>query len=211
MNLQITNPKPDKSAMHLAAANRKALELTEKENIQDLKSIFFHYVKCIALSDRQLSSTLDELMQMFESFTLMVETAGKLTPRDIQEMFPIEKSYDGEKYQIKDYFTTKEMIDEMPEGKPIAFSKDPMSFLMDYMNPDIHTFVIELLCLTSKIRKSQGQKGLAEEYFEDMGVTPYYLQKDAHGKEYLYDPKEGKTFPVSKPKARRPKWIRVVH
>ena len=60
------------------------------------------------------------------------ELLQKATPRQIMQVFPIHKEYDGEKWGTKDYFYTKEYLKKMPLDKPIG--DNVHDFLCEYYN-----------------------------------------------------------------------------
>lgn len=201
-----------KYQIHLNAFHNKIDELWDNmRSLEDLEATkvqgaVYHGVRS-AIARESKECDPDEGLN---HFNLVIGLIGTLTPVQIQEIFPISKEYDGERYESKDYFTTKALVDNLPPDSSIAETMDPFEFLFDYQNAALRTFLVKYMCAMSSIRKSQGGKGIMEEYFEEQGVTPHYLKKDAQGKDYVFEPKTGKTYPVSSPKPRRPKWIRVV-
>lgn len=113
-----------------------------------------------------------------------------LTPRQILQTFPPEKSYDGARYQCKDYFTTMESVRAYPLDKPIGEEK-LFDFLWDYMNPDTGEFMIRKLQVLDMFRRSQGQPGMMEAFMAERGITPKYRRTGPDGKEYLFNPEDG--------------------
>ncbi|MEK5039001.1 hypothetical protein [Sporosarcina sp. FSL K6-3457] len=131
--------------------------------------------------------------------------ASGLTPREFQTVFPIEKSYDGEKYQVKDYFYTKKYIEEFGEDKVIG--EDIEEFLMEYDNWTVRIFMVEMMSTASDLRRMEGGKGIMEEFLEEQGVTTSTMFKDDKGEEILINNDTGEVQKVRKP---RPRYLKVV-
>ena len=125
---------------------------------------------------------------------------GVSTDRFVK-FFPPDKTYDGARWECKDYFTTMQAVKE--HGPVIT---DSFSFLWEYNNMLTRLYVVNQMCTMSEIIRQETGKEPIEEFF---GITPRYL-REVNGKEFLYDPKTGKTQAVTRPKRRRPKWIKLV-
>lgn len=131
---------------------------------------------------------------------------GMLTPNEFMQMFPIAKEYDGEKYQVKDYFSTMEAVNKLNPNKPIGEEKI-MYFLWDYHNITVSLFEVNKMCIMSHIRRMQGEKGLMEEFLDSNGVDSYTVNME---KGYMVNNKTGKCSKISKRKKRVPPQIKVV-
>lgn len=83
---------------------------------------------------------------------LIADQIGKLTPRKLMRLFPVEKVYDGDKQGCKDYFSTMEHIEKFGLDKKID---DAMDFLWDYVNDDIAEFMVSYMCMISKAYRKQ--------------------------------------------------------
>jgi len=137
--------------------------------------------------------------------TIINEMASGLTPREFQTVFPIEKSYDEEKWGTIDYFYTKKYIEEFGEDKVIG---DTITeFLWDYHNWELTDFASQALCVMSAIRRAEGSKRIAEEFCEDHSITTYTMTEGDNGKQILVNNYTGEISKVNKPK---PRHLRVV-
>lgn len=92
---------------------------------------------------------------------------GLLTPKELQQIFPIVKTYDGEKYECKDYFFTMEKIREQGEDKPIG---EAFKFLWDYRNFDLMLVALEYSNALEDVYVAQGNKSVFEEIFSGDAV-----------------------------------------
>lgn len=100
-----------------------------------------------------------------------------LTLRNFVTTFLIEKYYKGDKWDCKDYFYTMEVLKDMDWDKPIG--RDELSELLwDYMNVDLRHAYIEFTTAMSAIYRAQTGKGLAEQFFEERGVSTYTINRE---------------------------------
>ena len=121
--------------------------------------------------------TLPEEQVRFSVMDGIFTILGCLTLRNFVTTFPIDKSYDGEKWEEKDYFYTMDVLSKMDWDKPIG--RDELSELLwDYMNADLRHAYIEFTNAMSAIYRAQTGKGLAEKFFEDRGVPVFTLDKE---------------------------------
>lgn len=100
-----------------------------------------------------------------------------LTLRNFVTIFPIDKTYDGDKWEEKDYYYTTQVLSEMDWDKPIG--RDELSELLwDYMNADLRHAYMEYTSAMSAMFKAQTGKGIMEKFFEDRGVPTYTMDKE---------------------------------
>ncbi|QWU15708.1 hypothetical protein SAMN04487895_12756 [Paenibacillus sophorae] len=157
----------------------------------------------LANRERDGASTLEGIRHRLTLFEGVMACMTLITPRRLVQVFPIAKFYDGERWQIKDYFTTVKMIEEHGWDKPIS---DPHHFIWDYGNWEMGEFLVRYMSLMSDMRRAQGQPGIMEEWLADKGVPMYTMHTDPSGRQFMVDP-NGRSFPVRKP---RPKHLKIV-
>ena len=86
--------------------------------------------------------TLEQNQYRFQLIDSIFGVLGCLTLRNFVNTFPIDKTYDGAKWEEKDYFYTMEVLSKMDWDKPIG--RDELSELLwDYMNADLRHAYIE--------------------------------------------------------------------
>ena len=160
-------------------------ELSKYENYKYLEEEYIH----ILLGD----------------FFNTTECMATLTPKEFIQIFPITKTYNGEKYQAKDYFST---MKEIQKYDPDSMIGDKIEeFLMEYWNMDIIDFQVCKISCMSALRRFMGQSGIMEEWAEKEGIptyTPYDEEK------ILVNNSTGEVIKVKKPKSRKPKYLKVV-
>lgn len=171
------------------------LDSSGELDAEDLKRIVFSGVKMIAHLDDELDYGIATLSIHLIHF--ITDCASKLTPMEFQTIFPIEKTFDGSKYQMKDYFYTKRYIESFGLNRVIG--EDVMEFLWEYHNRDIRDFVVKTMLCLSAIRKAEGKKSLAAEFAERFDLPVYSMREDYRGKKYLTNTVTGETFRVRKP------------
>lgn len=146
--------------------------------------------------------SLEESQAMFQLMDAIFAVCGYLTLRNFVTTFPIEKDFDGEKWECKDYFYTMEVLNEMNWDKPIG--RDNISELLwDYQNHELRHAYVEYTSAMSDIYRSQTGKGIAETWLEDMGVGTYTVNNDLG---IIQDNQTGKISKLSK----KPSHLQIV-
>lgn len=163
--------------------NRKISDLLQSE----LSKIGLAGIKLIAAShsinkeNKRLkidsTKTLDEIQAEFTLLSEIFNIISFLTPRNLVTTFPVDKVYDGEKWGCKDYFFTMEALSKFDWDKPIG--KDSLlNLLWDYENKDLREVYLEYISDISEIYKSQTGKGIAEEWYNNMGIPTYTADRE---------------------------------
>lgn len=121
--------------------------------------------------------TLKENQYRFQLIDNIFGVLGCLTLRNFVNTFPIDKTYDGAKWECKDYFSTMEVLSNMDWDKPIG--RDELSELLwDYDNADLRHAYVEFTTAMSAIYRSQTGKGIAETWLDDLGIPTYTEDKE---------------------------------
>ncbi|MDA9472287.1 phage protein [Enterococcus sp. 5H] len=150
-------------------------------NNQDEKTFQSHVEKVIFYGIKNYGTWKERIknrpIELLENQYLLDQTIlvgmKYITPRQFMGWFPITKDYDGERFEMKDYYTTMEYIDENGIDKPI---REPLEFLWEYMNKDTRMFLINHTGTMSDIRKHKTGMGIMEEFLIDIGVEAYYRE-----------------------------------
>ena len=195
-------PKPN---MELLWINAFINSIEKGDTIKSIVS----GVKFINASRRTTDKTDVASAQRHFAFIEYIQILmSQLTPREFMQLFPIEKKYDGKKYECKDYFSTIDYIRKLDIDKPIGDKRALFDFLWEYQNWDIVEFTVEIFSSMDNLMHLQGKEGPIDKLIDDLGITPYYIQKDeATGQEYLLNGNTGKSMPMSKP---IPRYLNVV-
>ena len=121
--------------------------------------------------------TLKQNQYRFQMIDSIFGVLGCLTLRNFVTTFPIDKTYDGAKWECKDYFSTMEVLSKMDWDKPIG--RDELSELLwDYDNADLRHAYVELTTAMSAIYRAQTGKSIAEVWCDNMGIPTYTEDKE---------------------------------
>lgn len=104
----------------------------------------------------------------YAALSNVLESVSRLTPSELQQMFPIEKKYDGDKYGEKDYFYTLKRLSKMNQDKPIYACGNIESLLWDYANMHITTFAVHYLGNLGDQRTYLNDDSKDEEFFKKL-------------------------------------------
>lgn len=122
--------------------------------------------------------SLEEQKIRFQLIDAIFMVCGYLTLRNFVTTFPVDKTYDGAKWECKDYFSTMEVLSNMDWDKPIG--RDELSELLwDYDNADLRHAYVEFTTAMSAIYRAQAGKGIAEQFCEDHGIGTYTVDRES--------------------------------
>lgn len=144
-------------------------------------------------------------MHCYDGMQFIKAVISTLTPVELDNIFPIDKTYNGERYQSKDYFYTIRAIKAVGENEEIGDKLNDL--LWDYQNLQLTLFTVNLMSVVSDIRRSQGEKGIFEKFAEENGLSTYRVFKDEKGKEFIQDSVTGEVFKARKP---IPRYLKVI-
>ena len=198
----------DMRALH-ANALLNTLILVEKEGLTEssLRKIVFHGVKTICFTPINKDNvSFEDFQRLFQIICYVKDYMSRLTPSQFVAIFPIEKKYDGEKWECEDFFSTVEYLNTLDTHSPIGDMIDDL--LWEYTNSDIRRFNITSLVVMDMLRVFDGKCSMAEEWAAEKEIKTLSLRKDSRGKKYIYDKDARKTFPMRKPAPRHLKVLK---
>nr|DAT54052.1 MAG TPA: hypothetical protein [Caudoviricetes sp.] len=180
-----------------------------KDNSTDaIKKAVFYGVKAINNKPKREHLIEEEIVNEFNFISGVKALMSVLTPKEFTNMFPIEKDYDGDKYQMKDYFYTRDYISKLDSNRPIGNDERILEFLWEYHNWDISFFVIASTRCISDYNRLHGEPTFMDDFAETMGLDTYTVYRDDKGNDFIID--DGRTVKLEKPKPRRPKHFKVI-
>lgn len=111
---------------------------------------------------------------LFSFIFAYIET---LTPRELMQLFPVKKIFNGEKFGEKDYYYTMKMIRDYGIDNKI---KNAFNFLWDYENDDIRNFLIcYMKYLSREYRANTGRPmatdGMEAAHIPYMAYSPDFM------------------------------------
>lgn len=146
-------------------------KITDDMSFMDIKKAYKDdYLQYVFILIHRLAREKNYTNSAVFYFNLMDSACNMvscLTPRELMQMFPVTKDYDGEKYQSKDYFSTMEMVNKHGIDKPIG---DTFNFLWDYMNPVTNCFLVNCMTALEQVHVENG--GTA--FFEELGLETFH-------------------------------------
>ena len=189
--------------------HKSILNLIEKKDFDKdrdaMKKLVFLCVKERNLYFKVVENNTYEAVQNDTNLFFTISNfMSLLTLREFMEVFPVEKRFDGEKYSIKDYFSTMKYIRKLELDEPIG-DEEIDFFLMEYSNKEIFEMMIHRMVTFSDLRRFQGEKGVIEEFLEKEGVETFTKYDDV-----IVGNQTGKCFKVSKPRKRIPQQFKVI-
>ena len=201
-------PKVDYERIYLDGMVRgiKAKQL-EPDNIEATKRIIFYTVKYFSVLDiKGMNRENLESLLVFDQ--MLLNQICELTPAELMTIFPVTKSYDGKRYQCKDYFSTMEALQAHGLNEPIRSPETASHLLWAYMNPTVMMYQVHCMSVVSEIHTMDTGKGLMEQFFEDQGVKVETFRKyeTDDGQTFMMG-EDGRSFPVKKPVPRHLKLV----
>lgn len=197
-----------KNYLYLKAWDRILKEYTENPDIVNrilyIQKLIFYGVKFVITNPNREHTTREQAERDFQLISIIKSLVGLLTPGQFMNVFPIGKDFKGHKYEMKDYFYTRDYINTLDPNKPIG--DEALMFLWEYTNIDIEIFNIKSVRTLSKLRQLDGYHSLGQEFADMTGIKTQTLHTGANGQEFFIDDK-GKTVRVTK---KRPRYLRLV-
>jgi len=176
---------------------------------QDVKpfinKMIVYGVKVVNSKKEPESITQEDAEIDFRYTEIIKSFMASLTPAEFVNLFPIRKDYLGHRYELKDYFHTRDYLKSLDPDKPIG--EEITMFLWEYTNGEINEFNVNCMGYLNKLRELSGEPSLMEKLGIIMGVKTCTLHTDQKGKQFLVDKETGKTTIVSKGK---PKYLRLI-
>lgn len=203
---KIERPPVDYERIYLNGMVRaiKAKQL-EPDDKTITKRIIFYTVKYLSIINiKGMSREGLEGILVFDQ--MLLNQICELTPAELLTIFPVTKSYDGKRYECKDYFSTMEALQAHGLYEPIRSPETASSLLWDYMNPTVMMYQVHRMSVVSELYSMETGKGLMEQFFEDQGVPVYRRYTEEDGTAFMIDG-EGRSFPVKKPVPRHLKLV----
>lgn len=196
--------KQAKSEIYYKAFSRNIAKAAEFEEVgtDEIKRLVFYGIKRVVSKDKP--QTYDEAKLDFSTVNFVKQVIVKLTPAEFMAVFPIRKDFYGEKYDMNDYFWTRDYIEEM--GLDNKIGDNVSEFLMGYHNHNVMMFIVRSFSVLSDLWRFEGKLGIMEEWADMHGVETFTMRTDANGREYVMDG-NGRTSGVRK---SLPSYLRVI-
>lgn len=184
------------------------------DTIPFIKKIVTYGIKAINLQYRLSNdkkcitrdyTTRELVISKFKCNDFILSLIGELTPREFMSLFPIRKIFDGDKYQTKDYFYTRDYMNKLDQDNPMKYQINIMELLWEYMNWEITMFNVAVINCIDDLRKLDGQPSMIMEFCKENGIGTHTMYTDEKGKKFLVDDETGKSKSVK----TRPSYLKV--
>lgn len=183
------------------------------QNRWALTKAVYNGVRLLNIQYRQLSNAefvpVDIWKMTLQSYKGLEALMSLMTPEEIIRTFPITKTYDGERWQSADYFSSLNLFADISMNLSLMIQrKEPFDILFGYQNPHISMLLVGMMGTVDNLRRADGKEDMLTSFFKEQGLEPprKMTMHNSNGKHYMMD-ENGKTFKVRKPK---PRYLRVV-
>lgn len=142
---------------------------------------YINYAIDIDSANHRLDNTYQTPFEVkqnaFNLIDALFGTIGRIKLKNLIKIFPIDKTYDGDKWDCKDYFFTMNVLKE--KGLDNAVGRDGVFDLMwDYENKDLREVTVFCMSCMSAMYKKQTGVGIAEKFCEDNGIGTYTMDRE---------------------------------
>lgn len=172
------------STVSIMFQKHKSIDEWSQDELMKVALCGVKYIKYVANIEREsqrLDSSYNTPFAVKEAGFNMIDVLfgiiGRIKLNNLIKIFPIDKTYDGDKWGCKDYFFTMDVLKE--KGLDNAVGHDGVFDLMwDYMNNDLREFTVFYMNCMSAMYKQQTGVGFAEKFCEDNGIGTYTMDRE---------------------------------
>lgn len=167
---------------------------------------YINYAIDIDAINHRLDSTyqtpFEAKQNSFNLIDALFGTIGRIKLKNLIKIFPVEKTYHGDKWDCKDYFFTMNVLKE--KGLDNAVGRDGVFDLMwDYENRDLREVTVFFMSCMSAMYKQQTGVSFAEKFCDNNGIGTYTMDRENC---LLIDNQTGKIAKMSK----KPSFMQIV-
>lgn len=170
----------------------------EDHSIENLRKMIFNTVKYFTVVNIE-GFNREQLETLFEISNGMSNMMVMLTPADLMTIFPITKTYDGERYQMKDYFSAMEAVNAHGLHERFKTADEARELLWEYWNRDIMKYQVKIMSIISAFNQLETGESLLERWIreKDIDLPVHRKYTDQNGNSYMVDG-NGRSVPVVK-------------
>ncbi len=179
----------------------------EVYSTENIRKMVFYTVKYFTVVDID-NYTREQLEGLHTISCGMSELMAAITPADLMTIFPINKTYDGERYQMKDYFSAMEAVNAHGLHEPFKTADKARSLLWEYWNRDIMEYQVKVMSIISAFNQFETGESLLERWIREKDIDLPVCRKytDQNGKSFIFD-ENGRSSPLVK---NSPKHLKLV-
>lgn len=138
----------EKNAIY-SAAYQRFLRKNQVNDVEKLpegkrKQYIFLGIKAygVEYARREKRPGIQGITNRYSELSKIMQSIGTITPKQLQQIFPVKKDYDGDRYAMKDYYFTLHALEKAGMDKPIGTEMEAAHLLWDYQNTDIEFFLM---------------------------------------------------------------------
>ena len=166
----------------------------------------FYGIKYIVLTKVNKELTYEQCQDLLDNAFLIDTCMSHLTYSDFINIFPIDKTFDGDKYDSKDYYSTMDYLNNRDLNEIIGDEVDDL--LDNYYNSHIINYCVKKYLLFDRMRKIDGKLSLIEEFLKEYNLdVDTYSVNDKKG--YIINNNTGEISKLKKTKTR-PKYLKII-
>lgn len=183
---------------------KKLIEYYMSLNDVSKKQCIFYGTRMISKDKKKANDSYNNINLKLEQVIEIIDMMATLTPTEFMNIFPITKTYDGDKYECKDYLNVKKVIYSYDLNEPIGENIE--EFLMSYLNIYINSFVVTYLCYINALNKYEIKMGIIDSILNLDGIDSY-SKVSINKKEFM---RNNKTGELTKIKKQYPSYLKVI-
>lgn len=142
------------------------------------------YIKCVADIEREnqrLDASYNTPFAIKEAGFNMIDVLfgiiGRIKLKNLIKIFPIDKDYDGAKWECKDYFFTMDVLRE--KGLDNAIGRDGVfDLLWDYENRELRKVTVFYMSCMSAMYQRQTGVSFMDKFCEDNNIDSYSVDRE---------------------------------
>ena len=141
----------------------------------------------------------------FSDVYQLINTIGRLTPREFARTFPATKDY---RPGMKNYFDSAKAIGKLPHDEPIG-CEETFKLLMNYSNERTDNVALLAIFVVGQAYREQNGESMLQSFFrEHTGeeLPVYYEHMDAVGREYMI----GSDGTICRVRKQKPRYLKAL-
>lgn len=185
--------------------------IQDENNRTALRRLVYYGVKAFnsnpLLNEYPKKFVIEDYQTYFNYGNSIKVFIAQLTPNELINIFPIIKTYDGERRGVKDYFFTMDALKQIGFDTVIG-NKNIDELLWDYQNDELHKFECRMFRLMNRLYKVETGTGIIEQWTQTNNIPAHTMTTDERtGKKYLTDNTTGK---ITKVKMQMPNGFKII-
>ena len=142
---------------------------------------YINYVADIERENQRLDSSYNTPFAVKEAGFNMIDVLfgiiGRIKLKNLIKIFPIDKEYDGDKWDCKDYFFTMDVLKE--KGLDNVIGRDGVfDLLWDYENRELRELTVFYMSCMSAMYQCQTGVTFMDKFCEDNNIDSYSVDRE---------------------------------